>query len=364
MLAKMTFYSELGRKYLRYLFMKLNRTLILIFAIAGLFPPLVFRLIDLANGKGFGSLSDFLQALIVSPSVTVLISSGVVSVMIWLHKRFPWKAGIGKRLVLEIILTFSTAWALSGLMVCLLSLIGIVDDWREGLSDFLLVATVMNFALVAVTEGVFFFREWKQSAVAAEQYKKEHIRAQYESLKNQVNPHFLFNSLNTLSSLIDIDQQQSKVFLDDLSDVYRYVLQHKDEELVSLNTELTFIRAFINLLKKRHGDRLNFEINIPETSFQWGLPPMTLQLLVENAVKHNVASRKRPLFIHIYSEDDYLVVKNNLQKKASVKSTGIGLQNIRKRYQFLTQKPIEVMEDEKDFRVKTPLIKAWAMNDE
>ena len=340
----------------RFIWMKLNRTLIIIFVIIGMLPPMFFRLIGVYNGKPFGTFNEVLIHVLISVTMTVVISSGVVNVMIWLHKRFPWKDGIFKRLTLELVLTQSTAWILVIILTLLLHLIGLNTDLKQGIYSNLAVAVVMNFVLVAITEGIFFFQQWKQSAVEAEQFKKESIKAQFETLKNQVNPHFLFNSLNTLSGLIDMDKEVSKGFVDNLSQVYRYVLQNKDEELVTLKTEYNFIQAFIQLLKKRHGDRIAFEFDIQKGDLNQNIPPMSLQLLVENAVKHNVASRKKPLKIKISSDGNFLIVQNNLQKKKVLNSTGIGLQNIRNRYKFLTDEEIEVEENESIFKVKIPLV--------
>ena len=336
--------------------MKLNRTLIIIFALAGLLPPLFFRFMAVYNGKPFGTFSEVLVNLMISMVMTVTISSGVVTVMIWLHKRFPWRDGIFKRLFLEIVLTLMTACTLVTVFYILLYFIGIYESLFPAIYTGLIIALILNFVLVAITEGIFFFQQWKQSAVEAEQFKKESIKAQFETLKNQVNPHFLFNSLNTLSGLIDMDKELSKGFIDNLSQVYRYVLQNKDEELVSLKTEYNFIQAFIQLLKKRHGDRIAFDFDIKKADLSKHIPPMTLQLLVENAVKHNIASRKKPLNIKIYSTGEKLSVHNNLQKKRVQNSTGIGLNNIRKRYQFLTEEAIEVIENEDSFEVRIPLI--------
>lgn len=336
--------------------MKLNRTLLYLFAIAGLLPPLVFRAIDWYQGQALSNWLVFSKSLFISVVTTVTISCGVVGVLIWLQKHYPWRSGVFKRLFLEISLTTITACALITLLTILMLPIAPKVDLRTALFNYLIVALIMNFVLVAITEGIFFFRQWKQSAVEAERFKKESIRAQLESLKNQVNPHFLFNNLNTLSSLIDHDKEMSKEFLDDLSAVYRYVLQHKDEEVVVLKTELDFIRAFTQLLKKRHGDRVAFHYNIAKADLEKGVPPMTLQLLVENAVKHNIASHKKPLKVEIFSQDGSLVVRNNLQRKKEGNSTGVGLENIRSRYQYLMERSIEINENEHFFEVRIPTI--------
>lgn len=355
-LGRIKNFPELVRRTIVFFGMKLNRTLLYLFAIAGLLPPMVFRAIDWYQGRALSSWLVFSKSLLISVITTVTISCGVVGVLIWLQKKHPWRQGIVKRLFLELFLSTFTACALITLLTIVMLPIAPKEDLPSALFNYLIVALIMNFVLVAITEGIFFFRQWKQSAVEAERFKKESIRAQLESLKNQVNPHFLFNSLNTLSSLIDHDKEMSKEFLDDLSAVYRYVLQHKDEEVVPLKTELEFIRSFTQLLKKRHGDRVAFHYNIAESDLEKGIPPMTLQLLVENAVKHNVASRKKPLKVEIFSQEGSLVVRNNLQRKKAGKSTGIGLENIRSRYEYLLEKSIQINENEYFFEVSVPTI--------
>ena len=336
--------------------MELNRKLLTIFALAGLLPPIVFRFWSWYNGNPLPSFGGFSFSLLTSVITTVTISAGVVSVMNWLQKKHPWDKGILKRLALEVSLTTLMAFSLVTILLLLSHLLQPKRDLVQAIFDHLLIAFIMNAVLVATTEGVFFFRQWKRSTLETERFKKESIRAQFESLKNQVNPHFLFNSLNTLSSMIDVDQKQSKEFLDNLSQVYRYVLQHKDEELVPLKEELDFIYAFTQLLKKRHGERVAFHFNIPKENLNKGMPPMTLQLLVENAVKHNVASRKRPLKVEIYSKDDQLSIRNNLQLKKNVQSSGIGLENIKKRYRFLIGEDISIQKTDSLFEVSVPLI--------
>ena len=338
--------------------MKWSRTLILIFAFAGLVPPLIFRAIAWYNGEPLSQGWDFYKSLLVSVFTTVVISVGVVSVMIWLQKKHPWSNGIFKRLVLEIVLTTSISFVLIT-SITILTHFTILPktNLQRAIFNYLIVALVMNFILVAITEGIFFFRKWKNSVIEAERFKKESIRAQFESLKNQVNPHFLFNSLNTLSSLIEHDKEVSKEFLDDLSTIYRYVLQHKNEEVVLLETEVKFIHAFVKLLKKRHGNSVAFQFNIAHEDLQKGIPPLTLQLLVENALKHNIASRKKPLTVEIYSQGEILVIRNNLQlKKKGVVSTGVGLKNIQSRYEYLAEKNIEIINDNNHYEIKIPLL--------
>jgi PAS domain S-box-containing protein len=167
--------------------------------------------------------------------------------------------------------------------------------------------------------------------------QKENLQSQYEVLKQQVNPHFLFNSLNVLTSLIKIEPDLAEKFSEQLSKVYRYVLENKDNELVDLNTELNFLEAYIFLLNIRFMDKLEVRVNISESRRYDKIIPLAMQLLIENAIKHNIMSRSNPLLIDIFIDDcNYLNVINNLQKRPSmVVSTGIGLKNILNRYQLL-----------------------------
>ncbi|MCB2220427.1 MAG: histidine kinase [Bacteroidetes bacterium] len=189
--------------------------------------------------------------------------------------------------------------------------------------------------------------------------QEENIISQFETLKSQVNPHFLFNSLNVLSSLIFIDQEKAARFVRQLSKVYRYVLDHKDLDTISLEEELPFIESYIYLLKTRFDQNLQVEMDIPQKMQHYKVAPMVIQLLVENAIKHNVISRGKPLKVTLstHEHEGYLTVRNNLQLKSSTeRSSQIGLTNIRKRYDYLSGKKIEIINDHEYFTVKIPLL--------
>lgn len=187
--------------------------------------------------------------------------------------------------------------------------------------------------------------------------QEENIISQFESLKAQVNPHFLFNSLNVLSSLIFVDQQKAAKFVRQLSKVYRYVLEHKDMDTITIREELPFIESYIFLLKTRFDQNLTVSISIPDEKTNLKVAPMVIQLLIENAIKHNVVSKTKPLTISIAEKDNYLEIKNNLQLKSSTEvSSRIGLNNIRKRYEYLATNKVEVIENEEFFLVKIPLL--------
>jgi sensor histidine kinase YesM len=198
----------------------------------------------------------------------------------------------------------------------------------------------------------------KESELIIERLKKESLISQFESLKNQINPHFLFNSLNVLTELITQKPEYAIVFIKELADVYRYVLENKNKEVVELETELSFVKAFSYLLNIRYPENLKINIGIDNHINGILIPPLTLQMLIENSIKHNIISSQQPLLIEINMEEDYLVVKNNIQrKKISGIPSGIGLKNIESRYNFLTDKKIHVSDNGKYFIVKIPILK-------
>ncbi len=198
----------------------------------------------------------------------------------------------------------------------------------------------------------------RQLQVQAERMEKEAVRSQLDALKNQVNPHFLFNSLSILSSLVESDTRLAVQFISRLSKAYRYILEQRDNEQVSLRTELDFIVAYTFLLTIRFEDKLFVDIDVPEAARdRYGIAPLTLQLLVENAVKHNRLSEEEPLRVSIALEDDWLRVANPIQLRPDREaSTGIGLQNITNRYRLLTDRSVWVGEQKGEFVVKLPLL--------
>lgn len=201
-----------------------------------------------------------------------------------------------------------------------------------------------------------FFHHWKTKSLEAEQYKVAAAEAQIQALKSQLDPHFMFNSLNTLTELVEINSSQSLEFLKDFGHVYRYVLQTREHESVTLQEELDFADSYLFLLKTRFGEALQVEKSIEEADLEKHLPPMTLQLLLENAVKHNVLTASKPLRIRLLSNGHWLTVHNNLQPKSSKPySSGIGLKNITERVLRLTgQEPI-IENGDGVFTVKIPL---------
>ncbi|GAB4017846.1 sensor histidine kinase [Spirosoma koreense] len=202
------------------------------------------------------------------------------------------------------------------------------------------------------------YRRLEDVQLRAERLEKENIQAQFAALKSQVNPHFLFNSLSILSSLVYVDADLSEKFIDQLSRAYRYILEQKDNERVPLRTELEFIEAYRFLLNIRFENKFDIFIDVPELDqTHYSIAPLTLQLLVENAVKHNRMSTREPLQVHILLEGESLIVQNNLQPRPqSETSTGVGLQNIITRYALLTDQSVWVGENDGNFIVRIPLL--------
>ena len=207
--------------------------------------------------------------------------------------------------------------------------------------------------------SLHFLRHWQKSEVEAVKFKEDSMRAQLVSLKNHLDPHFLFNNLNILSSLIDKDAAMSQAFLDKFAAVYRAMLQTKADDLILLSEELDFINAYIYLLKVRFEENIQFEINIENDVKDLMLPPLSLQMLIENATKHNIATEKRPLVITIEAnEENYLTVSNTLyEKPEDLKNrTGSGLENIKRRYKYFADKEVLTEKTDTHFIAKIPLL--------
>lgn len=225
--------------------------------------------------------------------------------------------------------------------------------------DFTFLSTISITLVISMfMTGRSFLSSWRQSAIDAERLQKESVKAQYESLKNQVNPHFLFNSLNALTNLVYQDPDKAAKFIKQLSEVYRYVLDSRDKEVVSLQEELNFLQSYIFLQQIRYGDKLKMEVDIPSPAGQ--VAPLALQLLIENAIKHNVIAEEHPLAIRIFINDGFIVVENNLQKKSILTegTSGLGLENIKRRYEFLSTEKVRVEEGHSSFKVSVPILKS------
>ncbi|UYQ91720.1 histidine kinase [Chitinophaga horti] len=199
--------------------------------------------------------------------------------------------------------------------------------------------------------------ENQQVSMELDQVKNDNLSAQYELLKQQVNPHFLFNSLNTLKAMVETGDQETIRFIIKLSDFYRYTLESRKHDLIHVREEMDILNAYLFLQKARFDEGFVFKSSLTERSMKTLIPPFTLQLLVENCLKHNIVSQEKPLHIHLYEEEDYLVLQNPVQpKRQQDNSLGVGLENIRLRYGHLMNKEVEVLNDRQTFTIKLPFI--------
>jgi sensor histidine kinase YesM len=222
----------------------------------------------------------------------------------------------------------------------------------------LFVGLSVNLVFETLYEAEYALSKYKESAAEKETLQELSIQNEFDVLKNQVNPHFLFNCFNTLSSLITVDRQKAEQFLDELSKVYRYLLRNNEDGVSTVENEIKFIQSYYRLLQTRHGEAVQLTIEIDKRYYSYLLPSLSLQLLVENVVKHNVLSKTKPLAIDIFTTaGNKLVVNNNLQRRsAKAPSNKVGLENIKAKYDLLRQPGFRVIEDAKNFTVVLPLI--------
>lgn len=227
---------------------------------------------------------------------------------------------------------------------------------REQMANYL-VSIIITLIVTLAFYAFYFYKAYADNKVKEQKVIAGTASAQFESLKNQIDPHFLFNSLNVLSSLIEENPDNAQRFTTSLSKIYRYVLEQRDKELVSVEEELAFAKTYMNLLKMRFENSISYELpsdfNHPEAK----VVPLSLQLLLENTIKHNVVSEQRPLHIKIYIDNNYLIVENNLQKKEVLQDRrGVGLQNIVNRYALISERKVLVDETAEAFKVKIPIL--------
>ncbi len=234
------------------------------------------------------------------------------------------------------------------------------DHGKENLPSPLVefIATfILSSLVITIYEALSFYIQLQRSVAEKAMLERQNVESQLEGLRNQVNPHFLFNSLNTLIYLIPEDADKAVRFVQQLSKVYRYVLESRDAKIIPLTEELAFLKSYIFLLKERFGENLQIELRDLDKNQNAAIVPLTLQMLFENAIKHNVISTEKPLHIEVFAENGHLVVRNNLQRKNQVMdSTGVGLQNIKDRYRMLTDGEAEVIVSRDYFTVILPSI--------
>lgn len=310
------------------------------------------------------NVKSFLHFFLISLSYALPIGIANFYLNELLNKKFSWVTETNHRLIWGIIVTVLA----NGVVVFGRNYIDFVLIQKTSFDDFF-SGELLNYSLLILGVALFislffhargFMLEWKTSTkeqVAEQKIIATSTDAKFESLKNQLDPHFLFNSLNVLSSLIEENPKQAKRFTDSMSKIYRYILDQKDKELVSVNEELDFAKTYGELLKTRFEDSVNFEYDVEDEVRNLFVVPLSLQLLLENAIKHNFATYSKPLNIKIYSEKRFLIIENNLQQREqNTERKGVGISNIVQRYALVTEKNVSIEKNESFFKIKIPIL--------
>ena len=293
-------------------------------------------------------------------SIAFVIYEGVRFLQFTLRSYFDWlNKPIRKILAFIITIPFYVV------PVSVLMLVGWYKIFMNGVVDWhvvrlsSIIILIAVFFLVNLYETVFLVRDVANDKLQQEQLERAKAEAELEALKNQIDPHFIFNSLNTLSHLIEEKPEKAKLFNDHMADVYRYILQNKAKDLVLLRDEMMFMQDYFSLLKIRFEDALQLEMVVDENTWdQYLVPPISLQVLLENAVKHNEFSTSMPLKIQLRFVDDELQMQNLMREKVLRKpSSRIGLQNLEERYRLSTNKSIRIIKTEDSFTVCLPVLK-------
>ena len=324
-------------------------------------PPVAIAINYFIFGRPhFQTLGNFLIPTLVTSTVVLIVYMLCSMTATILLNRFPKYSQAFKRIGIELLCFIAIMVVAITVLFFGYDYIGIegMPVKMENYPWVLVIGAVCNLLATSFNEGAAFYEKWREVVDESEQLKKENLQSQLEGLKGQVNPHFLFNSLNSLSSLIGDDPEKAEKFLDEMSKVYRYLLRTNEDGLTSLDSEMQFINSYFHLLKTRYGDSLALDTRISDKYRNYQIPPLTLQMLVENAVKHNVILKDSPLHIMIMTTNSgKLVVSNNLQRKdRQVSSNRVGLTNIVKKYRLMKKEEISVRDDGKEFAVVVPLI--------
>ncbi|MCS4304592.1 MULTISPECIES: 2TM domain-containing protein [Chryseobacterium] len=314
---------------------------------------------------GEKNLENFGLTILISLLYTVVLGGGNGFLNNFLNKRFPWSDETSKRAVISIVsvivVNIILVYFCNYINFILIQKGATTEEYFSGKYNLANWFTI-NIALLisAFLHAKSFMQELKKTSrkeVVEQKLIAKSANAQFESLKNQLDPHFLFNSLNVLSSLIDENPHQAQKFTASMSKIYRYVLEQKDKELVTVEDEIEFAKTYCDLLKTRFEDSVDFIFDVKKEDFRKYVVPLSLQLLLENCIKHNFATSSKPLIIRVFSENDILCIENNLQVREQIKeSSGIGLANIVQRYSLLTKRNVFIEKAEDYFKVKLPML--------
>lgn len=287
-----------------------------------------------------------------------------------LNRYLSWKEDPGRRLALETVLNLITVLVvnlainiafiyLSDQKELLILESGLSIEETRGIIQWMVVSTIIAIMIMGINIGNYLIINWRNEAIRVAQLNQAAMEAELQSLKLQIDPHFVFNNLSVLSELILEDQQLGYEYAENFSRIYRYMLVNSKKDVIPLEDELKFLHSYMFLIEHRFGEGVSFEIDVDPAHRHLFMPPLTLQLLVENALKHNRTSKKEPLKVKILStEDKKLIVENTLLPiEKPIHSSGIGIANIVRRFNLLAQKAPEIVTDADTFKVIIPLIK-------
>lgn len=311
------------------------------------------------------TFKNFALTLLVSTMYSFILGFGNALINDFLNKKFPWSETTRTRAILSVISIVIGNFILvyfcnyiNYVVIQKTATIGEFFSNKYGFTNwFMINVALLISAFLHAKSFMEELRKTSKKEVVEQKLIAKSANAQFESLKNQLDPHFLFNSLNVLSSLIDENPKQAQKFTASMSKIYRYVLEQKDKELVTVEDELEFAKTYCDLLKTRFEDSVDFVFDVKKEDYRRFVVPLSLQLLLENCIKHNFATSSKPLIIKIFSENDTLCIENNLQVREQIKeSSGIGLANIVQRYSLLTKRNVFIEKSEDYFKVKLPVL--------
>lgn len=287
---------------------------------------------------------------------TLIMWFGCMTIVRYLWSNYPWEKNPLRHLIIEVLSILIYTFIVGAIFYSINEFYPI-ESFEKDLKLSIFFTLIITFFITSLTEGFFFFIKWRETLLMTEKLEKDNIKSQYETLKSQINPHFLFNNLNTLASLIEENPKLAVEYVQQTADYYRSILNLKDKEIIRLNEEIEMIKTFYTLQKNRYGDNLIMNINLKQDSPNSFVAPLVLQMLVENAIKHNIISKEKPLIIDIYLKNNNIVISNNLQKRDQEQaSTRFGLKNIIDRYTFLSDRNIEISENDSTFTVSIPIL--------
>jgi sensor histidine kinase YesM len=308
--------------------------------------------------KIFRSFNDWLFCVVYGIAIGLTMSYGHDIKGKYIEKRLPWLQSPIKSAIISFVTgTSLTIFLMTILNVILFFIMHIpVNQFMQTNWFSIKIAFIMYISIAFIAHAISFYIQWKNLAVEQEKQKTESLKLRFEALRNHVNPHFLFNSLSTLTHLIETDKDKAIAFTNHLSETYRYIIDTKDKELVSLNEEMAFVESYLQLQSIRYGQLVQIKNSIIEDN-RYQVIPVSVQMLIENVFKHTIISKDSIITIELYIENDSLFVKNNLNSKPnSDERTPTGLANIRARYEYLSNRHCQFGEQGGSFVVALPLI--------